>query len=166
MNFLPISRCWRRNPPCIPSRSGRRASAGTCSALPEASGMRCRLAAATDLVAACAGIYWASGCFTSVFGEIDRPSWSTRFTPHWQTPITRPAARLPFVATCASVTQIPCRHGTLTIPYQMPDIRLQAHPQQPNYRSVSCGCGGVHIRRVRPLREHGDLTLSAENNRK
>jgi hypothetical protein len=31
----------------------------------------------------------------------------------------------------------------------MLDIRLQASPQQPKHQSVSCPCGGVHIRGVR-----------------
>ena len=48
----------------------------------------------------------------------------------------------------AGAIQVPCRHGAFAIPPHLPDIRLQAHPQQPNYRSVSCGCGGVHIREV------------------
>lgn len=35
----------------------------------------------------------------------------------------------------------------------MLDIRLLAHPQKPNYRSVSRTCGGVHLRRFRPLQQ-------------
>ena len=70
--------------------------------------------------------------------EFDRPSWLPGSSPHRQTPITLPAACLPLVATGASVTQIPCRHGTHSIPQQMPDIRLQVFPQQPIYRSASC----------------------------
>ena len=37
----------------------------------------------------------------------------------------------------------------ITSPFQMPDIRLQAHLARQNYRSVSSFAGGVHIRRVR-----------------
>ncbi len=42
--------------------------------------------------------------------------------------LTLAAARLLLASTGASVTQIPCRHGTHTIPPQMPNIRLQALP--------------------------------------
>ena len=56
----------------------------------------------------------------------------------------------PLVLIGAPVPQIPCWHGPPQSPPQMPDIRLQAIPQQPKHQSVSCPCGGVHIRPVRP----------------
>ena len=64
----------------------------------------------------------------------------------------------------ASVTQIPCRHGPQQSPPQMPDIRLQALPQQPNYRSASCTCGGVHIGRLgrQPLDDCGHAGAVAQ----
>ena len=81
----------------------------------------------------------------------DRPSWPTGFLPHRTTPITLPAACLPLVLFGAPVPQIPCWHGPQQSPPQMPDIRLQAIPQQPQHQSVSCPWGGVHIGRVRAL---------------
>ena len=44
----------------------------------------------------------------------------------------------------------------------MPDIRLQALPKQPNYRSVSCSWGGVHIQPVRPVREDAVVHMLVE----
>ena len=38
--------------------------------------------------------------------------------------------------------------------FDLSERRLQAHPQQPKYRLVSCRLGGVHIRGVR---RHGEL---------
>ena len=69
--------------------------------------------------------------------------------PDRLTPITLPALLQPFVTIGAPVPQIPCWHGPQQSPPQMPDIRLQAIPQQPKHQSVSCPCGGVHIQGVR-----------------
>ena len=82
-------------------------------------------------------IPWSRGCTERVFAD-DCVGGPTRFLPHRTAPITLPAACLPLAACGDAVTQIPCRHGTFTIPLQMPDIRLQVlYPLVPN-RSVPC----------------------------
>ena len=90
-------------------------------------------------------------CLESCF-EIDRPSWQTGSSPPRSKPITLPAAsRLPLATIGAAGSADSMSARAIMSPLQMPDIRLQAHPNCHNYRSTSCPAGGVHIRRVRPV---------------
>ena len=89
-------------------------------------------------------------CLESCF-EIDRPSWQTGSSPPRSKPITLPAAsRLPLATIGAAGSADSMSARAIMSPLQMPDIRLQAHPNCHNYRSTSCPAGGVHIRRVSP----------------
>jgi hypothetical protein len=80
-----------------------------------------------------------------VVDESGKPELVRPNVPRAKLPITLPAACLPLVTIGATVPQIPCWHGPLQGLIQMPDIRLQAFPQQPHHQSVSCLWGGVNI---------------------
>ncbi len=89
-------------------------------------------------------------------------AWLSAHSPHRADRASSCTAyRLRAVSVSPSAMQIPCRHGTPSIPHQMPDIRLQVQPTVPsNDLSVAGLGGGVHIREARARMWHGALRES------
>jgi hypothetical protein len=81
--------------------------------------------------------------------ESTRPSWPTGLHPQRPTPITTLAVPLPLATIGASLTQIPCRHGTPSH-HRCRIYDCRQYPLSPQPRRALLLAGGVHIRFVRP----------------